>query len=305
MKKSFLEKNLSDELETKYYFLKDELESKILPFMSTHVPYFPDHGIGHSVRIIENMNKILSYKKGVDISSLDSYVLLCSAYLHDIGNLISEKDGKKLTKAQIRGIHHELSCDWIKNNYKQVGIKNKHIANLMANVCRCHRRRTSIEYDLEEDYSIGNEPIHPRFISSILRIGDALDTDHRRAPEITSEYVMSLPEKNKKHWYACQMISGFDLLNNVIVIRAEINDINDEQIVRWKTMDLYDELWPLKDIFSINKLPIIDVNCNLKNNATGKTKKFKGKELFKDIKIEELRRKMVSKALEESNNFKS
>ncbi len=295
-----LENKLSPEHKTSFDYLAERVESEILPHMAMHTVYFPDHGIGHSRRIIENLDRILSSSKVENISGLDSYALLTSAYLHDIGMLISKKDDKQLTDDQIRDLHHELSYDFVRSEYGKIGIKSKNVANLVADVCKSHRRRVVIEDALEDDYPLAGDTVHPRFVSSVFRLADALDTDSRRAPEIASDYVMSLPPEHRMHWQACQLISGFEFRDNHVFLRAEIEKEDDIRLVRWKIAESYDELWRIKDILAANHLPLVNVVCDVKNTDTGKTQKLDGKTIFREFSRREIEARLVIRAIKES-----
>ena len=49
--------------------------------------YYTVHSVGHSVTVIENLNKLT---KGVNLSEYEDFLLKCSAWLHDIGMLRRE-----------------------------------------------------------------------------------------------------------------------------------------------------------------------------------------------------------------------
>lgn len=289
---------LSASLSRKYEYLRDKMESEILPFMGGQVPFFPDHGIGHSQRIIENLNKMLSASDFQGVSELDAYALLVSAYVHDIGLMVSPANGTILDPMQVRSRHHELSGEYIRENYQTLGIDSANVAAFIEIICRTHRRQIDVEQRLEEDYPLADTNVHPRFASSVFRLADALDTDHRRAPEATSDYVMSLPDENKRHWAACQLISGFDVRDGVIFVRAHSTGDDDDNLLKWKTAELYDELWRVKDILAFHSLPIADVECNVQD-ASGESRALMGKILFQEFSKREIEAVLTLKALED------
>ena len=77
--------NLYTKLEPKQLgsirLLEDKL-SKTLDNYILYFPYFNDHGKGHSERIIKHLDDLT---KNIELSSMETYILLCSAWLHDIG----------------------------------------------------------------------------------------------------------------------------------------------------------------------------------------------------------------------------
>lgn len=69
--------------------------SKWLPHVTQFFPHYPSHGVDHSDRIIEQLSRLLftsSSKPVVKFSTAEVYCLLCAAYLHDMGMVVSPGD---------------------------------------------------------------------------------------------------------------------------------------------------------------------------------------------------------------------
>ncbi|MCK4613923.1 MAG: hypothetical protein KAU14_03895 [Thermoplasmata archaeon] len=250
--------------------------------MARNIPYFPDHGVGHSKNVIENIEVLINKNVIKSLSSMDVYGLLSSAWLHDVGLLISEKGGKELSPDEIRSTHNELSFDFIMDNYKELGIKAKPVAKFIGDVCLFHKRSKDIEEGLAVSYPLGGEIVHPQLVAGIFRLADAMDTDYRRAPERMSKYVLSLPQENQMHWEACQLIDGITVDRNAIALRGHFKDEKELEIIRWKVRELYDELWGVKDVLRVYKRPIVDVMGEAVNDTNRKIISLQGKKIFRE-----------------------
>jgi HD superfamily phosphodiesterase len=80
-----LERKLGKEYLTRYEFLKQKFTEAGLNALNLHHPYFNDHGIGHIQRVISNLNAMINEKIFKTINPTEAYILLCCAWLHDIG----------------------------------------------------------------------------------------------------------------------------------------------------------------------------------------------------------------------------
>ncbi len=77
--------------------IRDEV-AKWLPQVARFFPHYPSHGLDHSDRIIEQLSRLLfaGNKPVTPLSSAEVYCLLCAAYLHDIGMVVSPGDAKTI-----------------------------------------------------------------------------------------------------------------------------------------------------------------------------------------------------------------
>ena len=77
--------------------IRDEI-SKWLPQVAGFFPHYPSHGLDHSDRIVEQRSRMLFIRKKpvVTFSTSEVYCLLCAAYVHDIGMVVSPGDAKSI-----------------------------------------------------------------------------------------------------------------------------------------------------------------------------------------------------------------
>jgi hypothetical protein len=267
-----LERKLGKEYLTRYEFLKQKFTEAGLNALNLHHPYFNDHGIGHIQRVISNLNAMINEKIFKTINPTEAYILLCCAWLHDIGMAFDHWKGRKLFHDEIRELHSEIARDFILNHFELFGIP-KGLEKTIADIVYCHPRRKKLESILKEREKLLTDSVRSQFLAAIFRIADATDTDVRRAPEFKSKYVLSLPLVDQRHWKVCQLITGvrYDINEGKIMIDAIFKNIKDKQLIIWKLNDLYDELERVMHLLSKYGLPYVDITGNLTNYHTNKT----------------------------------
>lgn len=236
-----------------------ELKARnVLKFFPAHACYHTEHGGDHSARIIENLDRLLANGAIKKLNELEAFILLCSAWLHDIGYVVNEKNGKNLTDEEIQDQHHELSEYFIMKHYAVLGLEDKPTASLIARICASHRRKISIEDKLPiAQEGLKGKTVRPQFLASLLSLADALDTDTRRAPEIRSRYVTRLPEDSQLHWKVCDHIGGFmpDRKSACLMVDANYTSKANKDLILWKLEHLQGELDRVSTILIINDMP--------------------------------------------------
>ena len=250
---------------TRERVIYESLEEKagdIIKFFSAHAPYYYDHGINHSKRIINNLDELLTGAAIRRLNYLEAFILLCSAWLHDIGYVVNKKGNKELSDQEIQDQHHELSEYLINKHYQTLGFEDKSTADLIGRICATHRRRVIISKKLpREEEAFKGKNIRSHFLAALISLADALDTDNRRAPEIRSDYVTKLPEESKRHWKVCQHIGGIkaDPDKARIIVDSHYNKKLDCDDIMWKLRSLQDELDRVSPILVQNNLPYVKI----------------------------------------------
>jgi len=242
-----------------YTTIENTLSKQILPFAQVNTPFHNDHGVGHSKRVIEYIEKILGNQGVKKLNDIEAFLLLSSAWFHDIGLLINEYNGKILISDEIRSKHHMLSQIFIIQNYPIFGIRSEHLAKSIGDLCFTHRRMVSIEsFFLQDPINLLGKEVRLQFLAGVLRLADALDCDARRAPEIDSKYIMKLPETQIIHWRCCQLLTGvgIDYRNQSIIIDACQKDLKDYEIILWKIKDVNIEFDSVSSILHRNNIHI-------------------------------------------------
>lgn len=280
-------RKLSKDHKTMFENLAINLKNNVLGFSQIHIPYFTGHGVQHAEGIIQQLDSMIPDEVLENMNSIEVFVLLCSAWLHDIGLLKNvDKDERRLSTQEVRDRHHELSRDLIKEKHNELGLTHSRIAEVIAEVSYCHRRRVSIEKEFpSEEETVDTSEVRVRFLAALLRLGDAMDTGSKRAPKVLMGDILELPEKHKRHWRACQLISGIKYAPDrlAIIIDARYKDEGEKKLSLWKFKDLYREFLSIREILIENGLNYGDLIERLFNIITRvKEEKF-ASQLFKGL----------------------
>jgi len=244
---------MSDEHRIAYESLIKILNDNVLCFPQADWAKYTDHSHEHSRRITEHLAKMIPDRALRRMSSLEVFIVLSSAWLHDIGQVWKRlSDQEPRDDSEIRRRHHELGEIWIKNNWqKPFPSLSPAVAERVAEVCFCHRRLVDIKQKFSsKSVYIGTDEVRPRVLSALLRLADAMDTDARRAPELILS-IDGLEEESKREWQKCQLVEGvgYDRERNSIVVSSrDIRSDDDEDLFLEKCKDLYGEFYSVKDI---------------------------------------------------------
>lgn len=241
-----------------YTNVAHNLKNNILEFSQMHSKYFTSHGLLHIENVIDQLNVMIPDAILKEMNPLEIFILLCSAWLHDIGMLIN-KDGKGriLSDHEIRDTHHELARDFICKKHSKLGLYDPNIARIIADVCYCHRKVVDIQKYLPNDIEmVGTFKVRVRLLAAILRLADAMDVTSKRSPEIIFKDIVYLPELSVRHWRACQLIQGigYNKERLAIIIDATYRNADEYELLLWKFRDLYQEFHSIRDILILNGL---------------------------------------------------
>lgn len=220
MDKEFMDLDLVRYLEkenTKFYSIVEELYEKCKKMLALIPACFPNytlHDIGHSVRVIEYMTDLIKVRLS-DYSCLHILLIIAVGLLHDIGMVVNDQEIDELYEKFQKGNKKFAGfSDKQKKNYLQEYIRKQHgkrVANALqfeltetskisslfyvgdtmsynlndtvARICCSHTESCDwIARNLSIKEVYGDYEINPQHIAILLRIGDALDIDDRRAP---------------------------------------------------------------------------------------------------------------------------
>lgn len=256
-----------------YQTLVGRLTGEVLPFMPMNARYFTDHGVGHSQGIIEAIEDLLKdYTE--QITPVETFVLLCSAWLHDLGMLVNvDENGLELSEQESREGHAIRSAKWIEKYHIQWGLTDETEADAIAQVCMFHSRGTdkiigTIEEKLDEEFHLqGGQSIRLQFLAGLLRLGDALDCRWRRAPEALPEYFVRLPLESRLHWRLYGLILDVkpDTSKGEIYLYARYRAEREKVLLLWKVRDIYEELKTVNEILARNGIRLDQVSYSLEH----------------------------------------
>jgi len=195
---------------------------------------YTDHGIEHSEAVIRKLGdliqeNLLGSKPDSILNPYSVFILLASAYLHDIG-MQAQKFSKKHESIKeyenwdlesIREFHHKISSEWIREEYSSLEIREED-AYWISRIAEGHNVKLKLETDrfpIEYRIDYQNICIHPRFLAALLRLADALHIafDRINAKELR---IRELPLDSKLEWWLHYYVSGVapDIKNGFIWI---------------------------------------------------------------------------------------
>lgn len=203
---------------------------------------YPSHGIDHSVRIIEYINKFITSFE-VELSEEEIYLLYLAAWCHDIGCICGRdnhhKDSVKVLRGST-GFFNEILDDKTKKCLKSIILT--------------HRKDTPFD-DIPELY----EGIKLKFLCAIFRLMDACDISSERCPRIVYEYIKeSLNDTSKKYWKAHLNIASVSFYDKSIWIDL----FEENEALEYIKKEFVSEIMSISQIFYENGI-VLSIKISL------------------------------------------
>ena len=193
------------------------------------------HGCRHVSDLVESLDKLgssIGEKKGAtELNPLESYILLCAAHLHDVGNLGGRKD------------HPMRSGELIRNN-----------RNLFYDTETCHHIYDVARVHGGIDGKYGRDTfrkIHTdnysfpriRLLAAMLRMADELSENPERVPRELLNWFKESPASNLAFRYA-GCFHRFDFQNDTLDIQFRIypDQYKSVTVVDGKSVEFFDHL---------------------------------------------------------------
>jgi hypothetical protein len=170
--------------------------------------HYTEHGLGHSQRVIENL---LEIDPTLSLNSHERFILLASAYLHDIGmqspphaglSRKSHYTGEELEL--VREKHNETSAKVIRESILptskfSLGLERcERYTEYIATLSQYHRK---LDINEVEDTSLAGEDIRLPLLIALLRLSDELDQDYRRV-NMKILRLRDIPVESKFYWWS-------------------------------------------------------------------------------------------------------
>ena len=159
--------------------------SKTLDYIKTNFPGFTEHGMQHSLRIIEYIYSIMGEELKQNISDVEIFCFIMAAFFHDMGMTLSNVDDKDNQRKN----HHLYAKKPIHEFFKKymdiISEKNR-LEKCIIFVCEAHGRAIEELYndnDFRKIETIEGQSLRYGLLAILLRIGDLMDLESGRVCE--------------------------------------------------------------------------------------------------------------------------
>jgi hypothetical protein len=155
------------------------------------------------------------------LAPTEVFVLLSAAYLHDIG-----MQNEKFAEGdfdEIRAHHNEQTAEMIYKIFEDPAnafaiplARDPGLVEAVALVAQGHRQ-VDLNAEGYDPLVQGNETLRLRLLAALLRLGDELDIDYRRA-DLEAMKLMAVPLEAQLRWWICYYVSGVRVLDEYITM---------------------------------------------------------------------------------------
>jgi hypothetical protein len=192
----------------------------ILQFTRAKLGEFTDHGPGHVLRVKQYATQLGSV---FGLTLREQQLLRVAAFFHDVGNMVERERHHIISQEMVEQLTADGQLPFSQREAMVVGL-----------VCRWHRK----EYDPTRCDEIQGEIIRTGLLASILRIGDALDSDFRRFDyrEQLMQVLKTFFPHELSYWYDLNDIVGIRIcctpqLHLQLFLRRQIDTERNYYIV--------------------------------------------------------------------------
>ena len=197
---------------------------------------YPDHGINHSIRIMEYIGSIMSGRFKRNLSSLEIVILFFAAIFHDSGMCLFNSSETEIS--ELRKQHH-LASEKVINSYfdNAIGdmIEKERIKRAVVFVCQAHgytieELTSDPRFSIED--TIDTFTVRYGLLAFLLRIGDLMDLESERVNNFRMMlYSASFKTESLNHNERHQKVEQFNHTPKAITIRVSAG--NDRQYEIW------------------------------------------------------------------------
>jgi len=218
MKYRILQKKVEQDLMLLSSLIK--IRGKVTPIIKdAKLQDFTNHDVEHSNRVISKLESLVSMlNKPLGLYS--SFILLSSAYLHDVGMQYPFSDNID----EIRKKHHIFSEKMIigsvhqREKYPDLGVPEEYVSYI-ALVSKGHRKVNLEGKEYTEPVIIDEERVNLRLLSALLRFADELDVDCRRVNMERLKIETKMPENSRIHWWKHHYVQGLVIERGQVYIQ--------------------------------------------------------------------------------------
>jgi len=251
-------------LDRKLQGIEDYVRKELLRFWQVHAPHFTDHGITHCENLISNLDRMIPSDVKAEMDEYEVFLLLCGAWLHDIGMLVKEK-GESLE--QVRNRHHGRGRQLIRTGLDQLDLTDdeRYIVGEIAFYHRETEDLGSAKETIEIQHDTTVSKVRLRFLCALVRLADGCEVAHSRSSRQLVE-IAGLDDEARFHHETHLHVSavGFDHISHEITVFLRVKKREDsELLINFLTSSLEKELSSVKDVLEAEGVDYSTVQCNI------------------------------------------
>ena len=275
------------------------------------LPWFTKHDVSHSKEIIHLLGQILSPLEDTlqKLNEHELFILLASAYLHDIGMQNLKVDNisiDKLTSNEyelIRKRHAEESHDIIlkrlnipiqRDDFYLPIIEDDYLP-IIAKVSKGHATdffEESIDFFEKNPAKPLNRTVRAKLLTSLLMIADELDLQSKRAGFFETA-KFNLSDYSAVHWYKHHYVASVGVDKGTVCLTLEFpedaNEYKDliKELIETKLKTQLDKVRPILKESTEGLLHLNDIDIQTRTDGSGAKRRLPDgalKELKKILK---------------------
>ncbi len=225
-----------------------------LQAVATPTEFFTDHGPQHLNRVLSKLDALSSFVPD-KLNQREQFVLLVATYCHDLGMFLGRLPNESPNETRIH--HHERSADLLDRLVRDGYVNlDTFETSVTKHIVTAHR---SVNLDeVPETHDFPQFSVRTRLLSAMLRIADACDLDHTRAPEAVFRFLIdSIPPSSQQHWRQHHIVAAvnFDHRLAAIVVSVQLDGNFVEKVDKMRmtnslSKELERELASVSDVFA-------------------------------------------------------
>ena len=204
-----------------------------LEFIKAVFPSYTPHGMGHSMRILEQLYLAMNNALCSSLSSAELFCLIMATMFHDMGMASPVADNKEQQRKEHHLYAEEPLRRFIEENLRAVRERGRLLTCILF-VCRAHGMELESFYGDQDFYKIDmidGEVLRFGLLGVLLRIGDLLDLDENRSIDfIRRVYPSYFPQGSVYHHERHEQIKQYYISHDKIVVGVWAKNIEEFHI---------------------------------------------------------------------------
>lgn len=218
----------------------------LLQEFKSNFPTYTDHSINHSEEVFNLASQLLTEEEVDNLNEDEIYILSMGCILHDIGMCIPQTRIKEFANSNdflqhrdtnkkytiedyLRNIHHELSNQFILDEWVALKIPTLKYAKAIGLIAQGHRKVDlgNIEvYEPKHFIKSGREFVCLPYLASILRLADELDITNVRTPYLLTKYYMPNNDVSIREWEKHIATTQINFSDNEVIFEVTCSNQN-------------------------------------------------------------------------------